>query len=266
METGNRSVLEGSRPGGLGRRFFHGYFAPNQREANEKMAAMNWPKLAAAPFKILCAASTTYITASIIFKISKESLKKLLESKLNTNYKTSVLFFPDQTYACRCRISPRRNPECVCQGVKSTMETLKMSLKEAKRSLDICMFTISSPQLANVVLQMHAKGVIVRVVTDGEKMDLVMSQTMNFRAAGIQVRSDKSSFLMHNKFIIIDRETLVNGSFNWTNQAVYGNKENVLITNYPPIVEPYLKEFEHLWEEYDHVKQQQAAEDGKIAY
>lgn len=229
------------------------------------MAATNWSNFIAAPFQILCAASTTYITASILLTKAKESLKELLESKLNTNYKTSVLFFPDQTYACRCRISSRRDPECVCQGVKSTIETLKMSLKDAQKSLDICMFTISSPQLANVVLQMHAKGVIVRVITDAEKMDLVMSQTMNFRAAGIQVRSDKSSFLMHNKFIIIDRETLVNGSFNWTNQAVYGNKENVLITNYPPIVEPYMKEFEHLWDEYDHVKQQQEAQGDKNA-
>lgn len=128
------------------------------------------------------------------------------------------------------------------------------NLKNARRSLDVCMFTISSPQLANIVLQLHAKGIVVRVITDGEKMDLVMSQTMNFRAAGIQVRNDSSSFLMHNKFVIIDREFLVNGSFNWTNQAVYGNKENVLITNYPAVVEPYVKEFEKLWAEYDPLK------------
>lgn len=136
------------------------------------------------------------------------------------------------------------------------MEVLIKRLKDAKKSLDVCMFTISSPQLANIVLQLHAKGVVVRVITDGQKMDLVMSQTMNFRASGIQVRDNKTSFYMHNKFIIVDGEALLNGSFNWTNQAIYGNKENVIITNYPPIVEPYLGEFEKLWEEYNPVKEE----------
>jgi len=134
------------------------------------------------------------------------------------------------------------------------MEVLLRTLKLAKKSLDVCMFTISSPQLANVVLQLHGKGVVVRVITDGEKDGLVVSQIYNFRAAGIQVRHDRTSFLMHNKFIIIDKDTLVNGSFNWTNQAVYGNKENVLVTNFPPLVDPYIVEFQKLWEEYDPTK------------
>ena len=198
--------------------------------------------------------STTYFTASTLLSAAKQSILKVLESNINAKYKTSVLFFPDKTYACRCRISTRRKSDCSCNGKVSTMEILLRSLKAAKSSLDICMFTISSPQLANAALQLHAKGVVVRVITDGEKMDLVISQVMNFRAAGIQVRSDKSSFLMHNKFIVVDKETLVNGSFNWTNQAVYGNKENVLITNFPPVVEPYITEFERLWVEYDPTK------------
>ena len=54
---------------------------------------------------------------------------------------------------------------------------------------------------------------------------------------------------MHHKFVVIDNEMLVNGSFNWTTQAVVGNFENVLITNNPSIVKPYEEEFKRLWTE-----------------
>jgi cardiolipin hydrolase len=33
---------------------------------------------------------------------------------------------------------------------------------------------------------------------------------------------DKSEFHMHHKFCVVDGETLLNGSFNWTRQAVVG--------------------------------------------
>ena len=233
--------------------------ASEAAKPQENMAAKSVLKMLTFPsfsdaLKVLSIVTASYMTASTMLSTAKQSIWKFIQSKVNNRHQTTVLFFPDLTFACRCRISSRHNPDCSCNKQRSTMEILIKNLKNAKKSLDVCMFTISSPQLANIVLQLHAKGVIVRVITDGEKMDLVMSQTMNFRASGIQVRHDKTSFLMHNKFIVIDRETLVNGSFNWTNQAVYGNKENVLITNFPPIVDPYVEEFEKLWHEYDPLK------------
>ena len=39
---------------------------------------------------------------------------------------------------------------------------------------------------------------------------------------------DNKSFHMHNKFAIIDKFVLLTGSFNWTEQAVYGNQENLI--------------------------------------
>lgn len=48
--------------------------------------------------------------------------------------------------------------------------------------------------------------------------------------AGIEVRTDDDPKAhMHNKFIIIDDYVLINGSFNWTVNAVSANKENLTI-------------------------------------
>ena len=61
---------------------------------------------------------------------------------------------------------------------------------------------------------------------------------------------------MHHKFVIVDKTTLLNGSFNWTCLAVNSNNENVLITNNPEIVQPYCAEYEKLWEMFDPAKRQ----------
>ena len=91
------------------------------------------------------------------------------------------------------------------------------------------MFIITSQDLADVIIHLHVRGVIVRVITDCENMDLNCSQIEQFRANGIQVRHDKTSFLQHHKFAIIDKKTIVNGSFNWTRQAVTGTQANIMI-------------------------------------
>lgn len=56
---------------------------------------------------------------------------------------------------------------------------------------------------------------------------------------------------MHHKFVIIDKETVMNGSFNWTRSAITANNENVLITNNPEVVKPYMEEFEKLWRYFE---------------
>lgn len=53
---------------------------------------------------------------------------------------------------------------------------------------------------------------------------------------------------MHHKFLVADNEILVNGSFNWTNQAVMGNFENLVITSENNLVNPFVEEFQRLWD------------------
>ena len=55
---------------------------------------------------------------------------------------------------------------------------------------------------------------------------------------------------MHHKFAIKDGRVLINGSFNWTRQAITGNQENLLITEDPAATEKFVQEFQRMWEEF----------------
>merc|ERR1711879_710615 len=53
------------------------------------------------------------------------------------------------------------------------------------------------------------------------------------------------------KFMVVDDEFLMTGSFNWTFQAGKSNQENLLVVDHPFYVKKYVQEFEKLWKQFD---------------
>ena len=72
---------------------------------------------------------------------------------------------------------------------------------------------------------------------------------------GIPVKIDYKYAIMHNKFMVIDGETVELGSFNYTSAAEHKNAENVLVLhNAPEIAQKYGQEWQRLWDESEPVK------------
>ncbi|XP_061329999.1 mitochondrial cardiolipin hydrolase [Pezoporus flaviventris] len=168
-----------------------------------------------------------------------------------------VLFFPSQPSCTEALLAEAAGPgapvqPCPCPLPRSdcSLSRLLRRLLSARRSLDICLFAFSCPQLGLAVRLLHRRGVRVRVVTDAQYMALRGSQIGLLRLAGIQVRHDQGHGYMHHKFAIVDRRMLITGSLNWTTQAIQTNRENVLVVEDAEYVKLYLDEFERIWEEY----------------
>ncbi|CAM4619971.1 mitochondrial cardiolipin hydrolase [Caretta caretta] len=164
-----------------------------------------------------------------------------------------VLFFPSPVTCTAALLGEPRPAPCPCPlpHGDSPLARLLRRLLSARRSLELCLFAFSSPQLGRAVQLLHRRGVRVRLVTDADYMALSGSQVGRLRQAGIQVRHDQESGYMHHKFAIVDKKMLITGSLNWTTQAIQNNRENVLIVEDAEYVEPFLAEFERIWEEYN---------------
>jgi len=68
-------------------------------------------------------------------------------------------------------------------------------------------------------------------------------------SANVQVRTDGNPHVMHHKVIIIDRQTVIFGSFNFSDSANRRNDENVLIVHDPAFANYFVEEFETVWQE-----------------
>jgi phosphatidylserine/phosphatidylglycerophosphate/cardiolipin synthase-like enzyme len=91
----------------------------------------------------------------------------------------------------------------------------------------------------------------VRLLVDGNKykesrttQELLAGAIIPFRLGfGRQGRGSK----MHHKFVILDQQTVLTGSYNWTLESEDENHENLLILKDAQPVEDYTREFEALW-------------------
>ncbi|KAF5835208.1 hypothetical protein DUNSADRAFT_7750 [Dunaliella salina] len=160
-----------------------------------------------------------------------------------------VLFFPDDALPCRFMGNCRRN-NCDKAHQATSLSRMLDFLRSAQRSLDICVFTITCDEIADVLFDAHKRGVQVRIISDDDQMASNGSDVARLRRAGIAAKIDNSKAHMHNKFAIIDQRLLMNGSFNWTRQAAIGNNENVVVQDTPQLVSDFGKYFESLWKQF----------------
>lgn len=171
----------------------------------------------------------SFIT-SFFKKLFSSSGKKSPSSKTEVSPKSD---FP----ASEAFFSP--GPDC--------MNCIIDSLNQAKKSVDICVFTISDDRISKAIVACHTRNVKVRVLTDDEKSSDLGSDIGTFSKKGISVKTDRSEAHLHHKFMIVDKKILVNGSYNWTRSAADFNEENLVLTYEPGLIRAFSQEFEQLW-------------------
>ncbi len=122
----------------------------------------------------------------------------------------------------------------------------------AHSSIHIASFEFDLTQVAQALIAAHNRGVDVRWVTDDEyglEADLEpgRGQFKMLQDAGIEVRSDARTALMHNKFWIFDGEILWTGSTNITENGIFVQDNNTIVFSSPELAAIYEREFQEMW-------------------
>jgi len=128
-------------------------------------------------------------------------------------------------------------------------QKIRTLLGLARKSVDICVFTITDDRLTSAVLNAHGRGVRIRIITDNDKAADLGSDADRFLEAGVALRVDRSQYHMHHKFAVFDDSHLLNGSYNWTRGAAESNEENFIVTNDRRLVTIFGEAFEALWQQ-----------------
>ena len=120
---------------------------------------------------------------------------------------------------------------------------------EARRSAEICVFTITDDRIADAIVRAHKRGLAIRIVTDDDKAGDLGSDIDRLASLGIETKQDRTDRHMHHKFAIFDQSTLLTGSYNWTRGAADRNLENLIVTADPRLLRAFGHEFDRLWKQ-----------------
>ena len=118
-------------------------------------------------------------------------------------------------------------------------------INSAKRSLDVQAYLLTTKDIAGPIARAHERGVKVRVIMDKAKAGDEYSAATYLANAGVPVWLDSEHKEAHNKVMLIDGQTIVTGSFNFTRAADEQNAENLLVIDgKPKLFAAYKKNFE----------------------
>ena len=123
-------------------------------------------------------------------------------------------------------------------------DALVEELGKVKGTILVQAYSFTSAPIAQALKDAAQRGVKVRVVLDkSQRGERYTSATFLVRA-GIPVWIDASHQIAHNKVMILDDETVVTGSFNFTKAAEQSNAENLLILKDKGLAAIYRKNWE----------------------
>jgi phosphatidylserine/phosphatidylglycerophosphate/cardiolipin synthase-like enzyme len=120
-------------------------------------------------------------------------------------------------------------------------------LNKAKSTVLVQAYSFTSAPIAKALLNVHKRGVKVEVILDKSQRTDQYSSATFFYNSGIPVKIDAKHTIAHNKVMIIDGETVITGSFNFTKAAEEKNAENLLVISDKKLAERYTKN----WQEHD---------------
>lgn len=122
-------------------------------------------------------------------------------------------------------------------------------INNSKYTIDVVVYAINNNNIVNALKKAHQKGVTVRILTDKLQASHKSSKVIDLYNAGLNIRVHSKHKIEHNKFAIFDKNTVLTGSYNWTNAATSRNSENCyLIVENKDIVEEYNSRFSYLWQ------------------
>jgi len=121
-------------------------------------------------------------------------------------------------------------------------------LDRANASIHILIYSFTLDSVGDALVEAHNRGVEVQVVFETEQVTRY-SEYQGLRAAGVPVRNDTNSDLMHNKVMIVDGLIVLTGSFNWSTSGEESNNENLIVINSTYIAGIYEEEFREIWNE-----------------
>lgn len=148
------------------------------------------------------------------------------------------------------------------------------TLNRATRSINLALFVFSEQPLSNVLEAKHQQGIDIQALIEpdyayksySEGLDMLgvaLTQPNKSGSSACRFEADNAPWQqpiktvgvpqlpqgdrLHHKFGVMDRQTVIVGSHNWSQAANQNNDENLLVIDSPTVAAHFDREFERLY-------------------
>lgn len=156
-------------------------------------------------------------------------------------------------------VSSQRNNESIPIKFydENIEEVIIKNIREARKELCIAMAWFTSQNLMNELSSLKKRGVNIKVIISDAKANNKSKYKLQNACNALKIaimpkRSSKNNNynkndnLMHNKYCIIDNKKVIDGSYNWSNNAKY-NLEHVIIIESENVAKMYKDSFDKIY-------------------
>ena len=138
-----------------------------------------------------------------------------------------------------CSVYTCFSPEGKCEDM------IVKEINEAQSNIYIMAYGFTAREIASALLKAKKRGVHIEVLLDKKFNHNEKYSAADFTAhMGIPIYLDGEHKIMHNKVMIIDRKTVITGSYNFTKSANNENAENLLIMRSKELADDYFKNYQ----------------------
>jgi phosphatidylserine/phosphatidylglycerophosphate/cardiolipin synthase-like enzyme len=137
--------------------------------------------------------------------------------------------------------------KAVCFSRVEQCDSLLINLiSQARKSIYVAIYSFTRDGLARALIDAKNRGVEVKIIIEEENAYGQGSDYRMLKEAGVDIRLDGNPALMHHKFMVVDGEIIVTGSYNWSTAAEDRNDENFVVIRDRSVAERFMQEFNRL--------------------
>ncbi|MFN6218273.1 MAG: DUF655 domain-containing protein [Aphanizomenon sp.] len=225
--------------------------------------------------------SSSLGNANNLLKVDSPELAKLITEEFNIMWGEGVGGKLDSKFGLQ---KPLRKSQTITLGnskitvnfspisptepwVDSANGLISKTLSASKKTVDLALFVFSDQQLANILEERHDQNVQVRALIEpqfayrsySEALDMMgfaLSENCKYEVDNHPWKNPISTVgvpilakgdLLHHKFAVIDNQTVITGSHNWSEAANNGNDEILVVIENPTVAAHYQREFDRLY-------------------
>lgn len=121
------------------------------------------------------------------------------------------------------------------------------AIEGAQASVELCLYEFKRANIIDAVVDAIARGVTVRFVGDGDEIEDEGYEILAQEGLDLVVRRPGDR-IMHNKFAVIDGQTVLTGSMNFSENGVMLNNNHLLRVESDALALAYQAEFQQMYD------------------